>query len=206
MSKATAKGRQLKDSSQDQHVIFQGCGKAPALCPTFPRAAARHSARRRMTPVIPSLPHMSPPARLAPVLLAVLLGSACSAMTASSTSDSGRSMPTRRVLANGTRVVVQEFHASDVVAVQLWVDVGGRDETSPELGLAHYLEHMLFKGTVTRAPGFVDREVEALGGRINAGTSLDYTYYHALLPPPRTVASIEMLSDISASRGRASPR
>ena len=81
---------------------------------------------------------MSPPARLAPVLLAVLLGSACSAMTASSTSDSGRSMPTRRVLANGTRVVVQEFHASDVVAVQLWVDVGGRDETSPELGLAHY--------------------------------------------------------------------
>src|SRR2546425_2740839 len=104
-----------------------------------------------MTPVIPSLPHMSPPARLAPVLLAVLLGSACSAMTASSTSDSGRSMPTRRVLANGTRVVVQEFHASDVVAVQLWVDVGGRDETSPELGLAHYLEHMLFKGTVTRS-------------------------------------------------------
>src|SRR5439155_251508 len=113
--------------------------------------------------------------------------------------DSGRSMPTRRVLANGTRVVVQEFHASDVVAVQLWVDVGGRDETSPELGLAHYLEHMLFKGTVTRAPGFVDREVEALGGRINAGTSLDYTYYHALLPPPRTVAAIEMLSDISVN-------
>ena len=58
---------------------------------------------------------------------------------------------------------------------------------------------MLFKGTVTRAPGFVDREVEALGGRINAGTSLDYTYYHALLPPPRTVASIEMLSDISVN-------
>jgi len=169
------------------------------LCPTFPRALARHSARRGMTPVIPSLPHMSPPARLAPVLLAVLLGSACSAMTASSTSDSGRSMPTRRVLANGTRVVVQEFHASDVVAVQLWVDVGGRDETSPELGLAHYLEHMLFKGTVTRAPGFVDREVEGLGGRINAGTSLDYTYYHALLPPPRTVAAIEMLSDISVN-------
>ena len=91
-------------------------------------------------------------------------------------------MPTRRVLANGTRVVVQEFHASDVVAIQLWVDAGGRDETSSELGLAHYLEHMLFKGTVTRAPGFVEREVEGLGGRINAGTSLDYTYYHALLP------------------------
>src|SRR5256886_14644563 len=107
-----------------------------------------------MTPVIPSLPNMPPPARLPPGLRAVFLGSACSPMTASSTSDSGRSMPTRRVLANGTRVVVQEFHASDVVAVQLWVDVGGRDETSPELGLAHYLEHMLFKGPGTAAPGF----------------------------------------------------
>src|SRR5881396_3463285 len=127
---------------------------------------------------------MSCPARLAPVLLASLLGSACSAVTPS--------IPTRRILVNGVRVVVQEFHASDVVAVQLWVGVGARDEASSELGLAHYLEHMLFKGTVTRAPGFVEREVEGVGGRINAGTSLDYTYYHTVLPAPRTVATIEM--------------
>jgi zinc protease len=105
----------------------------------------------------------------------------------------------RRVLANGVRVVVEEFHASQVVAVQLWIAVGARDEGPSELGLAHYLEHMLFKGTVTRPPGFVDREVEGLGGRINAGTSLDYTYYHALLPPPRTVGAIEMLTDMSVN-------
>ena len=108
-------------------------------------------------------------------------------------------MPMRRVLANGVRVVVEEFHASQVVAVQLWIAVGARDEGPSELGLAHYLEHMLFKGTVTRPPGFVDREVEGLGGRINAGTSLDYTYYHALLPPPRTVGAIEMLTDMSVN-------
>src|SRR5213083_731315 len=142
---------------------------------------------------------MSCPARLAPVLLASLLGSACSAVTPSSPNPSEGSMPTRRILVNGVRVVVQEFHASDVVAVQLWVGVGARDEASSELGLAHYLEHMLFKGTVTRAPGFVEREVEGVGGRINAGTSLDYTYYHALLPPLRTVAAIEMLGDISVN-------
>src|SRR5206468_563092 len=127
---------------------------------------------------------MSCPARLAPVLLASLLGSACSAVTPSSPNPSDGSMPTRRILVNGVRVVVQEFHASDVVAVQLWVGVGARDEASSELGLAHYLEHMLFKGTVTRAPGFVEREVEGVGGRINAGTSLDYTYYHTVLPSP----------------------
>ncbi len=111
-------------------------------------------------------------------------------------------MPTRRILVNGVRVVVQEFHASDVVAVQLWVGVGARDEASSELGLAHYLEHMLFKGTVTRAPGFVEREVEGVGGRINAGTSLDYTYYHTVLPAPRAIPS----RSVSCSRRCGSGR
>src|SRR2546426_3859371 len=77
---------------------------------------------------------MSCPARLAPVLLASLLGSACSAVTPASPNPSEGSTPTRRILANGVRVVVQEFHASDVVAVQLWVGVGARDEASSELG------------------------------------------------------------------------
>jgi zinc protease len=107
--------------------------------------------------------------------------------------------PVRHVLPNGVRVVIQEFRSSEVVAVQLWVRAGGRDETASELGLAHYLEHMLFKGTTTRARGFVDRDVEGVGGRINAGTSLDYTFYHAVLPKSRAVPTIEMLADISVN-------
>jgi zinc protease len=142
---------------------------------------------------------MPRPARLAPVLLMFLLGSACSGVPPSKPLPPEGSLPTLRILANGVRVVVQEFRASDVVAVQLWVGVGSRDEATPELGLAHYLEHMLFKGTVSRAPGFVDREVEGVGGRINAGTSLDYTYYHTVLPAPRAVAAIEMLADMSVN-------
>src|SRR2546428_10762518 len=146
---------------------------------------------------------MSCPARLAPVLLASLLGSACSAVTPSSPNPAEGSMPARRILVNGVRVVVQEFHASDVVAVQLWVGVGARDEASSELGLAHYLEHMLFKGTVTRAPGFVEREVEGVGGRINAGTSLDYTHYHTVLPAPRVIPAGQMPAAMS---GNSTPR
>src|SRR6184192_1690589 len=142
---------------------------------------------------------MSCPARLAPVLLASLLGSACSAVTPSSPNPSEGSMPTRRILANGVRVVVQEFHASDVVAVQLWVGVGARDEASSELGLAHYLEHMLFKGTPTRPVGFVEREVEGVGGRINAGTSWDYTFYHTVLPARQAEAGIAMLVDVGVN-------
>jgi zinc protease len=108
-------------------------------------------------------------------------------------------VPMRHVLPNGVRVIIQESRSSEVVAVQLWVRAGGRDEAASELGLAHYLEHMLFKGTTTRARGFVDRDVEGVGGRINAGTSLDYTFYHAVLPKSRAVATIEMLADISVN-------
>jgi zinc protease len=105
--------------------------------------------------------------------------------------------PERHVLANGVRLIVHEHRASDTVALQLWVKVGGRDEAPSELGLSHYLEHMLFKGTHNRPPGFIERDVEGVGGRINAGTSYDYTFYHAVLPAPWTLPGIELLADIS---------
>jgi len=107
--------------------------------------------------------------------------------------------PTRYVLHNGVRVLIQEYPSSEVVAVQLWVRAGGRDEAPTELGLAHYLEHMLFKGTTTRSKGFVDRDVESVGGYVNAGTSFDFTYYHVVLPATRAVATVEMLADISVN-------
>jgi predicted Zn-dependent peptidase len=104
--------------------------------------------------------------------------------------------PSREVLANGLRVIIQEYPASDVVALHLWVGVGGRDEAPAERGFSHFAEHMLFKGTERRAPGFVDREIESVGGRTNAGTSLDYTFYYILLPASQTVKGIEILSDM----------
>src|SRR5688572_29096201 len=107
--------------------------------------------------------------------------------------------PSRHILPNGIPVIVQEHRTSDVVALQLWVRAGGRDEAAAELGLAHYLEHMLFKGTATRPPGFIEREVEGVGGRINAGTSWDYTFYHTVLPARQVVAAIEMLVDVGVN-------
>src|SRR5215475_3442338 len=108
-------------------------------------------------------------------------------------------VPMRHVLPNGVRVIVQEFRSSEVVAVQLWVRAGGRDEAASELGLAHYLEHMLFKGTSSRPPGFIERDVEGVGGRINAGTSWDYTFYHTILPARQASSAIEMLVDVGVN-------
>jgi zinc protease len=126
-----------------------------------------------------------------------LIASACT--TGRSTPAVHQPIPSRHVLANGVRVVIEEHRRSNVVALQLWVEAGARDETSSEAGLAHYLEHMLFKGTTARPGGFIDRDVEGVGGRMNAGTSLDFTYYHMLLPAQRALAGIETLADISVN-------
>jgi len=136
--------------------------------------------------------------------IVLLLGLSALTLTACSSTGKIKSAatvetPTRHVLHNGVRVLIQEYPFGEVVAVQLWVRAGGRDEAAAELGLAHYLEHMLFKGTTTRSKGFVERDVEGLGGYVNAATSLDFTYYHVVLPAARAVAAIEMLADISVN-------
>lgn len=135
-------------------------------------------------------------ARIGAVVLLITVWGGCSLVRPSERPAPAVTRPARYVLPNGVPVIIEEHRASDVVALQLWVQAGARDETANELGLAHYLEHMLFKGTPTRPTGFVEREVEGVGGRINAGTSWDYTFYHTVLPARQMVAGIEMLADV----------
>src|SRR5690349_11209339 len=142
---------------------------------------------------------MPPVVRNCLMVLVSMLSLGCSASRTVSERPVIAPGPTRHVLGNGIPVIIQEHRASDVVAVQLWVRGGARDETATELGLAHYLEHMLFKGTATRPPGFVEREVEGVGGRINAGTSWDYTFYHTVLPARRVAAGIRMMADVGVN-------
>jgi zinc protease len=94
------------------------------------------------------------------------------------------------------RLIIQDHRAARTVAVYLWAGVGGRDEAGGERGFSHFAEHMLFKGTDTRQRGFVERDVEAVGGRTNAATSNDYTFYYLLLPATRTRAGITLIADM----------
>jgi predicted Zn-dependent peptidase len=139
------------------------------------------------------------PARIAGTLAALVLVTACGSARPAREPARDLGLPRRELYANGVRAIVQEHRAADVVAVQLWVAAGGRDEAPDELGLAHYLEHMLFKGTPTHPPGFVDREVERLGGRIRAATSFDSTVYHVVLPAGHVAGAVEMLADVAAN-------
>src|SRR3989442_9253079 len=131
------------------------------------------------------------------VVTALLLLLACGGVARGE--DPGRPRPERHVLGNGVVLIVQEQRASEVVALQLWMRVGGRDEAPDELGLSHYLEHMLFKGTPTRPPGSIDALIEGLGGQSNAYTSYDYTHYDVVVPAEHLQSGVELLADIAVN-------
>lgn len=80
-------------------------------------------------------------------------------------------------LSNDLRVIVKEDHRSPTVAHMVWYKTGSVDENVGITGVAHVLEHMMFKGTKTIAPGEFSKRVAAIGGRENAFTSNDYTAY-----------------------------
>jgi zinc protease len=103
--------------------------------------------------------------------------------------------PRRLRLDNELTVVLAEHRGADVVAVQLWVRAGARDETEAEAGLSHFLEHLLFKGTPSRGPGEIDRTISGLGGEMNAATSQDFTYYHVVLPTRHLATALDVVAD-----------
>jgi len=85
----------------------------------------------------------------------------------------------RSVLPSGLRVVTEQMAGSRSAAVGMWVAVGSRDEPAPVAGAAHYLEHLLFKGTARRSAAAIAEEIDAVGGELNAFTTRDCTCYHA---------------------------
>ncbi len=101
----------------------------------------------------------------------------------------------RRTLPNGLTLLLRESHRDPVVELQIWAGVGSADERPGEEGLAHFHEHMLFKGTARREVGEVAGEIEGLGGQINAYTSFDSTVYHATLPASEWRRGLDVLCD-----------
>jgi zinc protease len=98
-------------------------------------------------------------------------------------------------LSNGLTAIVKESHRAPVIAVQVWVQAGSVYETEKERGITHLIEHMIFKGTKKRGPGEVAKEIESVGGSINAYTSLDYTVYHCVVPKQFLNNALDILSD-----------
>ena len=98
-------------------------------------------------------------------------------------------------LANGLTVIVKPDHRAPTAVHMLWVRVGSMDEVDGSSGVAHVLEHMLFKGTPSVPAGEFSRRVAALGGRENAFTNRDYTGYYQQIPASRLEDVMKLESD-----------
>jgi zinc protease len=98
-------------------------------------------------------------------------------------------------LDNGLRVLLLEDRRSPIVTVQMWYRVGSRNEVRGATGLAHFLEHLMFRGTARYGPGLFARIVERNGGRHNAFTSQDVTSYYVNLAADRLDLVLELEAD-----------
>jgi zinc protease len=98
-------------------------------------------------------------------------------------------------LDNGLKVLIIEEHKAPVATFQIWYRVGSRNEPEGKSGLAHFLEHMMFKGTTAHGPSVLSRIVQKNGGKYNAYTTKDYTAYFELLSSDRISLSIDLESD-----------
>jgi zinc protease len=98
-------------------------------------------------------------------------------------------------LANGLKVIVVEDHAAPVVHTAVWYRFGSLDETPGKTGLAHALEHMMFRGTNSISSGGLDDIVARLGGQMNGQTDYDYTQFVFDMPADRVSVALQIEAD-----------
>ncbi|MBC7741284.1 MAG: insulinase family protein [Bdellovibrionaceae bacterium] len=102
----------------------------------------------------------------------------------------------KSVLSNGVRVVTEQHAFSRSVSIGVWVLTGTRDEAEQDIGLSHFVEHLVFKGTKTRNAYQIAKSLESLGGDLNAYTTREYTNYHCLVLKEDWKIGLEVLSDL----------
>lgn len=103
--------------------------------------------------------------------------------------------PQRHRLPNGLAIITSENHEAPVVSFQVWVKAGSAYERPREHGITHLIEHMIFKGTPTQPVGTMARRIEALGGEVNAYTTLDHTNYHVTVASRYADEALRLLAD-----------
>lgn len=128
-------------------------------------------------------------------LAVLLLSSPARSSLAAPASPLGLGPVAATKLPNGLQVLVAPAQAADLVAIDVWVGAGTRRETAATNGVAHLMEHLLFKGTPTRKPGEIDAAIEDLGGTLNAATSYDWAHFYVTVGASDAEAALDVLAD-----------
>ena len=100
-------------------------------------------------------------------------------------------------LDNGLRILVEEVPQSRSVSAGVWIRAGSREDPESQSGLAHFIEHLAFKGSPTRDAQTISHEIDAVGGHLNAATAKESTFYYADLPADGLAAALAILADLS---------
>ncbi|MGQ0841158.1 M16 family metallopeptidase [Actinokineospora sp.] len=102
----------------------------------------------------------------------------------------------RTLLPGGLRVITERIPGVRSASVGIWVAVGSRDEPDSVAGAAHYLEHLLFKGTAKRTAAQIAEEIDAVGGELNAFTAKEHTCYYAHVLDEDLPLAMDLVSDV----------
>ncbi|MGQ9776578.1 MAG: M16 family metallopeptidase [Thermodesulfobacteriota bacterium] len=102
----------------------------------------------------------------------------------------------KTVLENGLRIITEKIPYLKSVSIGVWVMTGSRDEEPHENGISHFIEHLLFKGTQRRSAFEIAKEIDSVGGTLNAFTGREYTCFYAKVLDRNLPLAIDLLSDI----------
>src|SRR6185369_723671 len=102
----------------------------------------------------------------------------------------------KSILDNGIRVITEQMPYASSVSIGIWVANGSRHERRESNGVAHFIEHLLFKGTARRSALDIAREIDSVGGVLNAFTSREYVCYYAKVLDKFLPKAVDLLTDI----------
>jgi predicted Zn-dependent peptidase len=105
-------------------------------------------------------------------------------------------MVTREVLDNGLRLITESMPHVRSVSIGVWLTRGSRHETDAQSGIAHFVEHMLFKGTATRTAEDIAQAIDSIGGQLDAFTAKEYASYYIKVLDEHVTLAVDLLSDI----------
>ena len=100
------------------------------------------------------------------------------------------------ILENGIRLVSERIPTLKSVTIGIWVNTGSRDESPAQAGYSHFIEHMFFKGTTVRSATDISREIDALGGEMNAFTTRETTTYYVKVLDQHLPKALDLLADL----------
>lgn len=111
--------------------------------------------------------------------------------------DNSQGLYQKTTLDSGVTIVTEAMPNIRSLAIGFWFDTGSRDEPEELSGIAHFIEHMNFKGTPRRSAASIARQIEGRGGHLNAFTSREYTCYYARIVDEQLAKAVDVLADIT---------